>query len=106
MKNEMSGMERRYDRRAFCKKVGLGLGAAMLAAPWSQGSDVPKRRLKVGHTGITWGYKWENADQGIKMSAAWATTGTKPSESIFPTGTPKADWTRFWRRPRSRLSPL
>jgi inosose dehydratase len=59
-------MERRYDRRAFCKPVGLGLGAAMLATPWSHGSDVPKRRLKIGHTGITWGYKAENADQGIK----------------------------------------
>jgi inosose dehydratase len=66
MKNEMSGIERRYDRRAFCKTAVLGMGAAMLATPWSQGTDVPKRRLEVGHTGISWGYKPENAEQAIK----------------------------------------
>jgi len=66
MKNELSGMEPRCDRRAFCKTVGLGLGAAMLDTLGSQGAESPKRRLKIGHTGITWGYQAPNAEQGIK----------------------------------------
>jgi inosose dehydratase len=66
MKNETLELERQQSRRAFCKTVGLGLGAAMLATPGSYGQDAPKRRLKIGHTGITWGYKPENAEQGIK----------------------------------------
>jgi inosose dehydratase len=84
MKNEMSGMERRYDRRAFCKTIGLAMGAAMLAAPWSQGSDVPKRRLKVGHTGITWGYKPENADQAIKDVGSLGYYGYETFGEYFP----------------------
>lgn len=62
----MTETERRYDRRAFCKTVGLGLVAARLATPWAYGAEIPKRRLKIGHTGITWGYKPENAEQAIK----------------------------------------
>jgi inosose dehydratase len=84
MKNELPGMERRCDRRAFCKTVGLGLGAAVLAAPWSQGSDVPKRRLKVGHTGITWGYKSENADQAIKDVGSLGYYGYETFGEYFP----------------------
>jgi inosose dehydratase len=66
MKNKMAGTERRYDRRAFCKMAGLGLGAVMLATPAAYGAETPKRRLKIGHTGITWGYKAEYAEQAIK----------------------------------------
>ncbi len=66
MKYETAVTERRYDRRAFCKTVGLGLGAVLLATPGVYGADTPKRRLKIGHTGITWGYKAEFAEQAIK----------------------------------------
>jgi inosose dehydratase len=66
MKNETLELERQQSRRAFCKTVGLGLGAAMLAVPLAYGAEAPKRRLKIGHTGITWGYKPENAEQAIK----------------------------------------
>jgi inosose dehydratase len=48
----------------FCKTIGFGLGAAMLGAAGAQAA--PQRRLKIGHTGITWGYKAENAEQAIK----------------------------------------
>jgi inosose dehydratase len=66
MKSQMTETERGYTRRTFCRTVALGLGAAMLATPGSQGAETPKRRLKIGHTGITWGYKPENAAQAIK----------------------------------------
>jgi inosose dehydratase len=38
----------------------------MLATPGAYGAETPKRRLKIGHTGITWGYKAEYAEQAIK----------------------------------------
>jgi inosose dehydratase len=63
MKNEMAGMEQQYSRRSFCRTMGLGLGAAMLAVPGLQAADAPKRRLIIGHTGITWG---NNIPQAIK----------------------------------------
>ena len=66
MRNEMSQLERQCDRRTFCKTLGLGLSAAVLATPGIYGADIPKRRLKIGHTGITWGYKAEYAEQAIK----------------------------------------
>jgi inosose dehydratase len=54
-------MHRTIDRRGFLGRVGaaLSLGGAqtVLAAP--------KRRLKIGHTGITWGYKPDDAAQAI-----------------------------------------
>jgi inosose dehydratase len=66
MSNEMSKLERQCDRRTFCKTLGLGLSAAILATPGIYGAGIPKRRLKIGHTGITWGYKAEYAEQAIK----------------------------------------
>src|SRR5580700_9205686 len=64
MKNEISQLERQCDRRTFCKT--LGMGAVLMAAPGAYGEQTQKRRLKIGHTGITWGYKAEYAEQAIK----------------------------------------
>jgi inosose dehydratase len=55
-------MEAILNRRNFSKTLALGLGAAALSGLDAQTS----RRLKVGHTGITWGFKPENAEQAIK----------------------------------------
>jgi inosose dehydratase len=44
------------DRRTFISLVGLTALAA---------SAAPKRRLKIGHTGITWGFKPEDAAVAI-----------------------------------------
>lgn len=60
-------MECRYNRRTMMKTLGLGAGAACLAAPAALGA--PKRRLKIGHTSITWGSKPDAAEPGIKDSA-------------------------------------
>jgi inosose dehydratase len=60
-------MERGYDRRTLCKTLALGAGAACLTAPPAHGA--PRRRLKIGHTSITWGFRPENAEPGIRDSA-------------------------------------
>ncbi len=49
------------DRREFLYKAGLG--TALTVAPKVLGQ--PKRRLKIGHTGITWGFKPEDAAAAI-----------------------------------------
>lgn len=57
-----------YSRRDFMRTLGAGLGAAALAAdvslPLSAASAPPTRRLKIGHTGITW--KDEDVAQCIR----------------------------------------
>lgn len=52
---------KQLSRREFSLAAGLGFGAFKLAA-----QATPPRRLKIGHTGITWGYRPENAEQAIK----------------------------------------
>lgn len=47
------------DRRSFLR--GMGAALALPAAVFS----APARRLKIGHTGITWGYKPDDAEQAI-----------------------------------------
>ncbi len=59
-------MDVALNRRSFSKTIALGLGAAALGGLNAQTS----RRLKVGHTGITWGFKPENAEQAIKDVAS------------------------------------
>jgi len=53
-------------RRSFSRTVALGLGAAALNESGAQTS----RRIKVGHTGITWGFKPEDAERAIKDVAS------------------------------------
>jgi inosose dehydratase len=74
-------MERRFDRRMFSKTIGFGLGAAMLGAAEAQGA--PKRRLKIGHTGINWGYRPEDAEQAIKDTASLGYHGYESFGSIL-----------------------
>jgi inosose dehydratase len=95
MKNELAQMGQRFNRRSFCKTMGLGLGAAMLATPGSQGQEPPKRRLKVGHTGITWGYQPANAEQAIKEVGSLGYYGYETFGDYFA----------FWE-PKGGLEPL
>ena len=60
-------MERGMDRRTFSRTIGLGVGAACFSAPLAEAA--PKRRLKVGYTSITWGFRPEHAEPGIRDSA-------------------------------------
>jgi inosose dehydratase len=56
------------NRRQFLRSAGIaaGITAAMAAAAPAQ----PKRRLKIGHTGITWGFKPEDAAVAIPEVAS------------------------------------
>src|SRR5437660_12617576 len=47
-------------RRDFFPTLGVGV-----AAPWRLAGQ-PKRHLRVGHTGITWGFKPEDAPGAIR----------------------------------------
>jgi inosose dehydratase len=48
-------------RRNFGQALAYGSGALSLSRLTAQ----PRRRLKAGHTGITWGFKPEDAEQAI-----------------------------------------
>jgi len=47
-------------RRQFAASLGLGIAASALRAETSQ------RKLKFGHTGITWGFRPDDAEQAVK----------------------------------------
>lgn len=49
------------NRRSFCGTMG----AASLALMNRAAQSAPSRRLKVGHTGITWGFRPDDAPQAI-----------------------------------------
>jgi inosose dehydratase len=53
------------DRRTFTRTLALGAAAAVLPVSLSAVAAAA-RRLKVGHTGITWGFKPTDAEQAIK----------------------------------------
>jgi inosose dehydratase len=53
------------DRRTFTRTLALGAAAAMLPGSLSAVAAAA-RRLKVGHTGITWGFKPTDAEPAIK----------------------------------------
>lgn len=56
-------MADRMNRRDFTKTLTLGLGAAAVPGLLAQ---TPARKLKVGHTGITWGFQPRDAEGAIK----------------------------------------
>jgi inosose dehydratase len=51
-------------RRSFTRALALGAAAAALPGAAVLAQD--RKRLKVGHTGITWGFKPTDAEQAIK----------------------------------------
>lgn len=55
-------MQRTLNRREFAKALALGLGAVQAMPLWAQ----RVRRLKVGHTGITWGFAPADAEGAIR----------------------------------------
>ncbi len=50
-------------RRAFSRTLAIGAAAAALPGPLQA---LAGKRLKIGHTGITWGFKPTDAEQAIK----------------------------------------
>jgi inosose dehydratase len=60
-------MTDRPNRRDFTKTLALGLAASAVPELRAQ---TRARKLKIGHTGITWGFQPQNAEQAIKDVAA------------------------------------
>ena len=60
-------MRHEYDRRTILKTLALGASAAGLGK--SASGRASARRLKIGHTSITWGFSPEAAEPGIRDSA-------------------------------------
>ncbi len=77
-------MKRQLSRREFSMAAGLGFGALRLAA-----QATPPRRLKIGHTGITWGYRPENAEQAIKDIASQGFYGFESFGNVIEAWEPK-----------------
>jgi inosose dehydratase len=75
------------NRREFSRGAGVGLGAL-----WLMGSPVsaaPGRRLKIGHTGITWGFRPEDAEQAIKDLASLGYDGFESFGNVLEAWEPK-----------------
>ncbi len=59
-------MKRTISRREFSQSLALGAAALSAPALWAQSG----RKLKVGHTGITWGFAPADAENAIKDVAS------------------------------------
>ena len=57
------------DRRTFTKTLTLGLAGAAVTPLGAQKT----RRLKVGHTGITWGFTPADAERAIADASSLTT---------------------------------
>jgi inosose dehydratase len=83
---EVNDMDSRWNRREFVGTVGLGVGAACLFA---QAQKLPERRLKIGHTGITWGYRPGDAEPAIRAVASLGYYGFESFGNILEAWEPK-----------------
>lgn len=66
-------------RREFLRSGAVCLGASFLPVV----SGASRRRLKIGHTGITWGFKPENAPDAIKDIASLGYAGYESFGNIL-----------------------
>jgi inosose dehydratase len=55
-------MRRQLNRRDFTKALTAGLGALAVTPLWAHG----RRQLKIGHTGITWGFSPDDAEGAVR----------------------------------------
>ncbi len=76
-------MERKFSRREFSQVAGLGLGTLSLAnaqqGPGRNAPTLPTRRLKIGHTGIT----WRGPQEAIKDIASLGYDGFEPFGNVL-----------------------
>ena len=76
------------NRRQFTTALGLAL--ATVAAPDLAAQKTKPRKLRCGHTGITWGFRPEDAERAIADVASLGYHG-------YERGNPKAGSTSCWR---------
>jgi inosose dehydratase len=73
------------DRRTFTKMLAVGLAAASVPA---LGAQKP-RRLKAGHTGITWGFSPADAEKAIADVASLGFNGYESFGNVLEAWEPK-----------------
>lgn len=78
-------MTGRIERREFLSRMAAIAGAACV----SGGAQPAPRRLKVGHTGITWGYKPEDAARAIPDIASLGFQGYETFGEVLEAWEPK-----------------
>src|SRR5262245_37061565 len=81
-------MERAISRRQFNTNLVLGLGAAA-----TLDAQTRPRRLAVGHTGITWGFKPDDAQAAIRDVAALGFSGFESFGNILEAWEPRGGLT-------------
>jgi inosose dehydratase len=72
---EVKTMKRQMNRREFSLAAGLGMAAFSLPAV----KATPARRLKIGHTGIT----WRGPEEAIKDIASLGYSGFEPFGNVL-----------------------
>jgi inosose dehydratase len=79
--------DRKFDRRQFVHTLAqtAALGVAGSLAGGSIAGAAPTRKLKVGHTGITWGFKPADASNAIKDVAALGFHGYESFGNVLET---------------------
>jgi len=73
------------DRRTFAKTIAVALAGAAVPAAAAQKT----RRLKVGHTGITWGFSPADAEGAIKDVASLGYHGYESFGNVLEAWEPK-----------------
>lgn len=81
----------KLSRRIFCESVGTALGLGIAGANMAAAS----RRLKIGHTGITWGFKPEDAPQAIRDVASLGYGGYETFGEYLDAWEPKGGLQQF-----------
>ena len=85
---DKAGMSPNIYRREFLRSAGLA--AAIASASLAQPSHAQsKRRLKIGHTGITWGFKPEDAAVAIPDVASLGYQGYESFGNVLEAWQPK-----------------
>jgi len=86
-------MHRKMDRRSFCGSLGAAFSLAIPGARAVRGAG--PRRLKIGHTGITWGFTPQDAPQAIHEVASLSYAGYETFGEYMDYWEPKGGFKQF-----------
>src|SRR3954465_5751855 len=84
-----------YNRRDFMRLAGMA-GAAALLAPNLAFEAAKKKKLKLGATGILWGYNASNLEQSLQDISALGYHGFETFGNVI----------EDWEKNRGGLKPL
>lgn len=78
-------MPQQISRRVFARTICVATGATSLIT----GQTSANRRLRIGHTGITWGFKPEDAERAVKDTGAAGYWGYESFGNVLEAWEPK-----------------